>query len=424
MTDPQEFALDQVVWVKTGDKHEEPGTVVEVGYSYCATESDDEEGDARNSGGMILVRLHVSAYKLVCDPSQLRPLEEAETTTTTTSSSQQRRTSRRLSTNRSMVTPSPKTLASASSISSESKNCSYHPQSADPFPSEDIDKKPAAKRKQKDCDLESSLESNDTPSSDTEASSPYFKRTKHSDSSSTTSEAEETRKPAPKKLSKAVVIDMLGESGASSEESDSNTSDDDADDRPFTVDYAPTSRATCRRCDTSILKDSLRVSHVPLFRGKPGFRVSRHLECAIFSEDIHKAEDVGGWKKLSTADYEALALRVEESKLEVQKENEELEPDELVQVAFQGETRQSPPGLVATLLPFQVEGHAWMYHQEVHVPEIRGGILADEMGMVRNLVSEERLDRWWIYPCDSLLNSSCCFFFLTGQDYTNTRRNP
>lgn len=36
--------------------------------------------------------------------------------------------------------------------------------------------------------------------------------------------------------------------------------------------------------------------------------------------------------------------------------------------------------LTANLLPFQVEGFSWMRHQEVKCPEIRGGILADEMG--------------------------------------------
>jgi len=42
---------------------------------------------------------------------------------------------------------------------------------------------------------------------------------------------------------------------------------------------------------------------------------------------------------------------------------------------------------VATLLPFQVEGTSWMHHQEVNVPEARGGILADEMGLGKTLQS-------------------------------------
>jgi hypothetical protein len=321
MTEQQEFVLDQVVWVKTGDKHEEPGTVLEIG---CTSGSVVKKSE-------ILVRLHVSAYKLVCDPSQLRPLEKDDATTTS-----QRRTSRRLTTNRSLITPSPKANMSLED--------GYN------HDDDDDDQKPAAKRKSSKCDLESAPEENEHSNSDTEASSPYFKRTKRSVAPSVVAQAsvpvaEKARKPSPKQPSRAAAIAFEDDSEGSSR----SASDEDAEDRPFTVDYAPTSRATCRRCDQSILKGSLRVTHVPLFRGKPGFRVSRHLECAIFSEDINQAEDVGGWKKLCTEDYEALALRVEESKLEILAENEELEPDELVQVAFQGETRKSPPGLVATL---------------------------------------------------------------------------
>jgi hypothetical protein len=44
-------------------------------------------------------------------------------------------------------------------------------------------------------------------------------------------------------------------------------SDSDAD-RPYKVEYSPTGRATCRRCDETIPKGALRISHAPLFRGK------------------------------------------------------------------------------------------------------------------------------------------------------------
>ena len=91
------------------------------------------------------------------------------------------------------------------------------------------------------------------------------------------------------------------------------------------------------------------------------------------------AKDVGGYKKLNKEDFQLLVDRVEASKIEIQKENEELDPDELVPVTFQGEIRSSPPGFTATLLPFQVDGASWMYHQEIHAPSCRGGILADEM---------------------------------------------
>jgi DNA repair protein RAD16 len=115
--------------------------------------------------------------------------------------------------------------------------------------------------------------------------------------------------------------------------------------------------------------------------------VYRHLKCAVFSEEIITAKDVGGYKQLKKEDYKELLKRVEASKVEIQAEKEELDPDELVPVSFQGEIRSPPEGLVANLLPFQVEGTSWMYHQEVHEPTIRGGILADEMGLGKTLQS-------------------------------------
>jgi len=120
---------------------------------------------------------------------------------------------------------------------------------------------------------------------------------------------------------------------------------------------------------------------------KPGFKVYRHLQCAVFSEDVLTVKDVGGYKKLNKQDYKLLVDRVEESKVEIEKENEELDPNELVPVTFQGEIRAPPPGLTATMLPFQVEGTSWMHHQEVNVPEARGGVLADEMGLGKTLQS-------------------------------------
>lgn len=179
--------------------------------------------------------------------------------------------------------------------------------------------------------------------------------------------------------------------------------DDGENDRPYLAEYAPSGRAMCRRCDQIIAKGMLRISHAPLFRGKPGFRVYRHLECAIFSQEIQTMDDVGGCRQLQPNDQELVSLRIEESKVEVLQENEELEPDELVQTAFAGEMRTAPPGLSGNLLPFQKEGVSWMYHQEVHVPEIRGGILADEMGMVRLTLYIFCLENGTTLVCSNLL---------------------
>jgi SNF2 family DNA or RNA helicase len=104
------------------------------------------------------------------------------------------------------------------------------------------------------------------------------------------------------------------------------------------------------------------------------------LECAVFTEDITSVEHIGGWRRIqrkSSKDYERLVQRIQESQIEIIQEQEEIQPDELVQVNFEGEMRAPPKGLTATLLPFQVEGVSWMHHQEMNAPEIRGGILAD-----------------------------------------------
>ena len=43
------------------------------------------------------------------------------------------------------------------------------------------------------------------------------------------------------------------------------------------------------------------------------------------------------------------------------------------------ESREAPATLMVPLLPYQKEGLGWMVHQEQS--DVRGGILADEMGM-------------------------------------------
>jgi len=163
----------------------------------------------------------------------------------------------------------------------------------------------------------------------------------------------------------------------------SESDSDDEKDRPFRVEYATTGRSTCKSCDEKIEKNCLRVASRPLFRGKPGFVVYRHLKCQIFPEEITKVNEVGGWRRLKSEDQTLLSNQLEESKLRIEEENQELDADELVQTAWVGKLREIPPGSTATLLPFQVEGVSWMYDQEKS--QVAGGILADEMGMGKTL---------------------------------------
>ena len=175
----------------------------------------------------------------------------------------------------------------------------------------------------------------------------------------------------------------------------------------YIIECAKTARSTCKRCDIRIQKNQLRVGHRPLFRGKPGYRVFKHLHCIVFSEDIVCAEDIVGYDRLEDQDYDLLRCRIVESRKEIEKEKEELDADELVQTGFEGVVRSSPKGLNANLLPFQAEGASWMYCQETNSNSsdgktkakansdetstasnknvIRGGILADEMGMGKTL---------------------------------------
>ena len=298
------FTVDQQVWVRTsltGD-HEETGVVL------------DPEYEGEDCG--ILVRLDVSSYKMVFAASQLRPLEDDEEEEETQFS---RRTSRR--NRRSVITPSPKTTVTTSSSFSQRSSIQSTTASSDDVESsddeEEEEQKPAAKPKKTD----------DQPSEDEKK--PPAKRKKKQASSTSSSE---TEKPAAKKKpSRAAVIALQNDSSEEEEGSDSEADDDDDDEhKTFQVDYAPTGRACCRRCDQTIAKGSLRVSHVPLFRGKPGFRVYRHAPCAMFDEHVRRLEDVGGWRALPPSDREVLTLRIEEAKMEMEVENEEIQPDELV----------------------------------------------------------------------------------------------
>ena len=67
--------------------------------------------------------------------------------------------------------------------------------------------------------------------------------------------------------------------------------------------------------------------------------VFRHLQCAVFSENVTCAEDVENYEDLEDGDYERLVEQVEVSKEKIKEEMEELEPDELVQKSFEGEIR-------------------------------------------------------------------------------------
>jgi SNF2 family DNA or RNA helicase len=60
-----------------------------------------------------------------------------------------------------------------------------------------------------------------------------------------------------------------------------------------------------------------------------------------------------------------------------------INPDDLIRKEWT-EKAEPPAELIGTMLPYQLEGLGWMLHQEAST--MRGGILADEMGMVSHLL--------------------------------------
>ena len=165
---------------------------------------------------------------------------------------------------------------------------------------------------------------------------------------------------------------------------------------PYKVSYAVSGRATCKRCDERIAKNEPRTTHRPLFRGKPGFEVHRHLKCTIFNVDVKSLDDVAGHEDLHKPDLDLLIQRITASQEEIKQEMEQANPDELTAVSYGGPIRDPPEGLIATLLPFQKEGTSWMYEQEVSSP-IKGGILADGMLICYTFIIKSTLNPHFIF---------------------------
>ena len=155
--------------------------------------------------------------------------------------------------------------------------------------------------------------------------------------------------------------------------------------RTYVLWYEKTNRVFCRGCAQRITKGVLRIAEHSIHQKKPDYTVYHHVKCTTFPlGEIERIQDVPGWTCIPESRQREALLQQEERKNLIDKENQALDPDELVQVSFQGVLLPPPNGLSASLLPFQVEGFSWMVHQELHVPEIRGGMLADEMVSIRS----------------------------------------
>eukprot|EP00933_Yihiella_yeosuensis_P042464 TRINITY_DN37055_c0_g1_i1.p1 TRINITY_DN37055_c0_g1~~TRINITY_DN37055_c0_g1_i1.p1 ORF type:complete len:1176 (-),score=294.54 TRINITY_DN37055_c0_g1_i1:157-3684(-) len=160
------------------------------------------------------------------------------------------------------------------------------------------------------------------------------------------------------------------------------------------VQYAPTGRASCRRCGEKIDKDMMRLGYPFRFRPQDdGYTLYLHPECyepSVFGikekelkskvfgyEALNNTERAKLWKAMRSsgrsdaADKEGAAATEEYSKGSIGVKTKKIPPVPI------------PSQLAVPMLPFQKEGLAWMCQQEES--SVRGGILADEMGMGKTI---------------------------------------
>ena len=176
----------------------------------------------------------------------------------------------------------------------------------------------------------------------------------------------------------------------------------------YIVELAKSGRAECKKCGEKILKSVLRVGVI--IEGDWGLLTRwQHLPCTVFDKSVRNAESLDGYIDLDIESQELLKERIIQSQSEVDQDMVAVDPDELVRKDWDipvEPSKNPPPGimlfivmfcaymfvnayvmcasagrdLLMPLLPYQKEGLGWMLHQEHS--SARGGILADEMGMV------------------------------------------
>lgn len=161
----------------------------------------------------------------------------------------------------------------------------------------------------------------------------------------------------------------------------------------YIAELSKSGRAECRVCNEKIENRSLRIGVLTHTRWGV-FSRWQHLNCTVFKPSVPQQGhgDISSWsdeawraslqidglENLSQEDREAVERKALQSKTEADESDKPLNPDDLVRKTW-SDPAEPPEDLLMPLLPFQKEGLGWMLHQEAS--DMRGGILADEMGM-------------------------------------------
>jgi DNA repair protein RAD16 len=152
-------------------------------------------------------------------------------------------------------------------------------------------------------------------------------------------------------------------------------------DPSYLVELAKSGRADCNKCSKRIAHQEIRVGVI--LEGNWGLLTRwQHLDCTIFHNCVKSVDQIDGYKVLSAENKKLVSNRFLKTVNEIDEEFVQINPDELVRQTW-NESMEPHEDLLMPLLPYQKEGLAWMIHQENST--VRGGILADEMGMGKTI---------------------------------------
>ncbi len=162
--------------------------------------------------------------------------------------------------------------------------------------------------------------------------------------------------------------------------------EDESERKVLMVEYSRSARARCRRCSEKIPKSVVRVGAPIKWRGGTHGWISSwmHLECSRVEDpsSIDIERRVYGFSALEPEDQKRVLEEL--SKTDTPEHLKPMDPDDpsfTKRAAL--EPAEQPSDVTTPMLPYQLEGLGWMLAQEAS--DIKGGILADEMGMGKTL---------------------------------------